>query len=430
MSNSQPGGGKKNIFKLAWKNIFSYAWINAKMCFVFAILAFLVCLFTVYNQALIERRQEAIEESISANFAMYSGYMGEAQQEVANTYLDGAEHIVIKYYNFSERLVNAQGEMVTSVMASHIALEINGEMLISEDNSANAATFGGEVFTKNDKTELKRKYGYDSCIIGSMPADSEQVVLSQPLLRAFGLTQDVIGKQVSLYIKGEESPFFTGTVSGVVRDEFYSLTGHSSQLRVGILLHDSDSLFTGPYYSNRNIYALSDWMDFDDALAIREAGFYYTGFTFIHWIDTLDNLQIIANNLYYIIGTALAVGLVLTIFLMVGKYVRVFSRTSGILLTFGLERRSLYGLLLVQLLILCLFALPIALGLTIFGYYVINTILIMIKDINMGVSFMRLIGMFGAGVATVLVTAMILFVYTIFKIRRQTIKQFLSTEVR
>lgn len=419
-----------SLFKLAWKNIFSYAWINVKMILVFAFLAFLVCLFTVYNSALTERRRESMEESISANYVTYMGKMSDDCNEIVETYFEDAEYTVIKHYNFSERIVDAQGEMITNIMAKHISLEIDGKVLSTEDEVTNAATFGGEIFTKNDETELKRKFGYDSCIMGSMPKDSGQVVLSQPLINAFGLeVSEVVGKQVSLYLKGESLPFFVGTVSGAICKEFFSLEGHKNNLRVGILLHESDELFTGKGYSYRNLYALSDWLDMDAAVVVRENGFYYAGYLFINWIDTLDSLQAIANNLYYIIGSALIIGLILTICLMVGKYIRVFSRTGGILLTFGLQRQKLYGLLFLQLLILCMFAMPLAFALTMGGYYVINLLLIMIKNINMGVTFIRLIGMFGVGVGTIFVTAIIFFAFAVFKMRRQTVKQFLSTEV-
>ena len=154
------------------------------------------------------------------------------------------------------------------------------------------------------------------------------------------------------------------------------------------------------------------------------------GSKLVTWVDTLNSLQILANNLYYIIGTTLVIALILTIFLMVGKYVKIFSKTSGIFQTIGLERRKVYTLLLLQLLIICMISLPFALILTSVGYKVINYVLMLLRKVDMSISFDKLIELFGVGVMTVFATALIFFVYAILSIRKQTVKQLLSTEIR
>lgn len=422
---------RSNLIKLAFKNIVSYKWINFKICFAFACLAFLVCLFTIYNQALTARRGEAFESAVSSNYVYLQGEPDEEQLELINAYFPNAVRYDFMYHSMESHVFNAQGIRSSNFMSNHLSIELSGELLTTEVDDVRASIFGGELFMPGDYVELKQRFGLSSMIIGSMPSSAEQAVLSEPLLAAFGLkAEDVLNKHVSLYVIGEQSPFYEGVVSGVLVSEYFELTGHITMYLMGIVLHEDHPIFMRDGTRFRYSYALDDWLDYNTTLILHDAGFRYAGSTLADWIDDLDKIQILANNLYYIIGTALIIGLVLTVCLMVGKYIRVFSRTSGILLTFGLEKRRLYGLLFFQLMLICIVAIPLAFALTISGYKVINALLMMMKDINMGVSFVRLIGMFGVGIFTVVAVAAIFFIYATTKLRGQTVKQFLNTEVR
>ena len=137
----------------------------------------------------------------------------------------------------------------------------------------------------------------------------------------------------------------------------------------------------------------------------------------------------LASNLYIIVGSALVVGLILTIFLMIDKYMKVFSRSGGIMLSLGIRRYHLYALLLIQLLMLCAIAIPISFGLTVLGYHVINFVVRWATGINLALSILRIIAIFGLGVAVVVVIALGFFALATLRLRHRTIKQFLSAEV-
>ena len=271
-----------------------------------------------------------------------------------------------------------------------------------------------------------------------MPVSKNELLIGEPVLNAYGLkAEDVLGKEITASLKnllpfGNPRTLFTARVTGIICEEYYSLMGHDLLgLRPALLFHAESDLFAAnavEYF----LYHLENWPEEDTAVAWQEhfANFDYVGASLVDWIDSLNNVQVLASNLYIIIGSSLLVGLVLTIFLMIDKYIKVFSRSGGILLTHGMRRGHLYILLLIQLLILCLIAIPIALVLTAAGYSIINFLVEWATHVSMGLSIARILGMLAIGIASVVAIALLFFVYAaLFKLRRRTVKEFLTVEI-
>ena len=434
----EDAGREFSIFRLACKSVFTHVWMNAKMCFTFACLAFLICLFTVYNAALNERRLEAFHNTMSANYA-YSD-----TTDLSDVVRESGADLVFtswtKKHRFSEDVRRATGVLMTDPSTDLFMLEIDGttHQAVSSVPFTCYAMWEGSMFSENDSTELEAVYGYTSLLsAGSIPQERNEFIVSELILDAYELTaEDVLGKEISAYIPNVSAPEegdiheFTARCTGVVRREYYQLTGHSGSSDIlALLMFSKDSDLFAKNNFNRYFYHFGDWPDSDLLQEWTKLGIKHVNHAVLTDMHALDDIQVLASNLYIIVGSALVIGLILTVFLMIDKYMKIFSRSGGILLTFGMERRQLYSLLLLQLLILCAFAIPISLALTAAGYGVINFVISWATRVDLSLSSWQIVSMLGIGIGVVVGISLLFFAYAVFMLRKHTIKQFLSAEV-
>lgn len=418
----------KSLVNMAWRNIKAYGWINFKMCFVFAVLAFLVCLFSAYNAAISTHRAQTLEYGSSANIIMTRGKPNAKQQAILDEYYPDVAPKTYRVYSPFDRIEAAQGVKPTTTTPNFFEIEFGGKVLTTNSVQSCAAFFEGDVFTENDYIELEKRFNVTSPVMGRLPESTDEAVFPAPLLKAFGIdAQSAVGEEIVMYIKGESTPYFAGTITGIIIDEFFELIVQDLSFCPGILLCEGHPQFGQGYY--RYIYSLNEWPDHDTANVFGEAELSYLGEEIVDNLFMLDVIQTLANELYVMIGSGLAVGLILTILLMIGKYVKVFARLGGVLLTFGLERKQLYGLLFIQVMILCLFAIPLSVVLTAASYSIINLLINMVMGIDMGISLIRIAGMLAMGIGAVFIVAVIFFGLAAFRLRKKTVIQFLRTEV-
>ena len=429
MSNTNK---RKNfLIKLAFKNVFTHTWMNMKLCFVFASLTFLICLFSVYNLALTERKNESFNQAIAANYAFLDGEITDEIQKIIDDNFSKSEYEYLETQSIDIRKRVSDSNSYTSLFTKYLVVEANNQKHSSNSSTVRGVAFNKGIFIEDDYTEMKTRFGYDTLHIGKMPENENEMLLSKQFLDEFKLNdKNYIGETISIYIRNEETPILTAKLTGIIREEFQYLSGHSTYYKPGIILDDNHPIFYSTIGKMRTNIFFNKWLNEDKVALIESVGFHYAGKGLLSSITMLDNIQTIANNLYYIIGTSIFIGLILIIFLMIGKYIQLFSKTSGIFLTFGLEKKKMYWLLFLQLMIVCLFALPLSLFLTISSYHIINMLLTSFKNINMGISMLRFFEMFSIGIITVTLLAAIFFIYGVFKLKGQTIKQYLTTEIR
>lgn len=425
-----------SMLKIAFRNLKEYAWINAKMCISFACLAALICMFLTYNQALSARREEMYGESVSGNF-----FWSQSSRS-AETYLE--ERGLTDYTKYTYRVVNFGDRMkavynddkAPSCTTKYVKLTVNGQTYtkLSDTGSYEVSLFTDNPFNPNDYKALQVKYGIDSPLIGRMPESANEVVIAQRILNNYGVTpDDALGKEISAIIDGDNSPLFTATVCGIIRNEYFSLTGHDNGILCPhIVLHSENAAFTGKQLESRYIYYFNDWFDADteDLKDLYyNKGFLYGAYSQYNVLQNLDKIQVLANTFYIIIGSALIVGLVLTVYLMIEKYIRVYSVSGGILLTLGMGRKSVYLLLLMQIIMICLIAIPIAVGITAFGYSIITVLVQRATSIKMASSIFQIGSMLGVGILAVFFFAGCFFIYIVHKLRSRSIKQLLNSVI-
>ncbi len=430
-----------SLFRLALKNMGTYAWMNVKMCLTFACLAFLICLFTVYNAAINQRKTEFERDSASANLMI-------TQSATAASLIEerwpNAKKDLYYLHNFSSDIsarFGVGGKFLGD--SSFFVLEVEGEQYAASKSVSFCTVAHPEeaYFTQGDQTELESRFGESSFFLtGEYPAEKEDIALGLPLLEAYRLEpDDVMGKTISVYLKDPRdgkpplSFQFSGKVSGVVREEFYSLTGHKdTNMRPSFFMRYENDFFKDKRLV-RYRYILPDWPTYEEyrtwKQSFTDTTFLYAGLTSVDKVDVLNSLQILATNLYIIVGSALGVGLVLTVFLMIDKYIKVFARSGGILLSVGMRRSQLFGLLFLQLFLLCVAAIPLSFVFTIGGYFVINLLVKWITDISLSIAFRKLVKMLFLGVLVVIGIAFAFFAYAIICIRNRTIKDYLGVVI-
>lgn len=434
-----------SLFALAWKNVFTYTWMNLKICFTFACLAFLICLFTVYNTAINERKNAFTRGSASANVILTQ------TQSTLDFFHEELKDFALedKYYCRSYNALISERYGVGGKYSgdtSFYTLEVDGKTY----NASKVINFTSilhpedKYFTEFDRIEFKENFGKENFFsMGHYPATPEEIAVSPLMLEAYGLKgEDVMGKTLTVYLKdpreGHDPLYhlYSYTVCGIIDEDVYSLTGHASNTntRPVVLFQHENTHANASRFVRYRMY-LKDWPDADKMLEWQtyfrgaDSSYAYLGFNYVQKANALARIQILASNLYIIVGSALIVGLVLTIFLMIDKYMKVFSRSSGILMTLGMRRSQLFLMLGMQLFILCILAVPVAFLLTAGGYYVINLLVKWVTNIALGISIGKLVSMLLAGIATVVVLSLIFFIYALFKFRFKTIKDYLTTEV-
>ena len=430
-----------SLFRLACKNIFTYFWMNAKMCLTFACLAFLICLFTVYNVALDQKKTAIERESSSANYfyAQYDSTVEKFKEACTNIAFED-QYFLHSFEKDIYRIYGVGGRYLAD--STFFVMQVGGTQYRALDKLSFgcAAHTSDAFFTPRDYEELAQRFGRNNFFdAGGYPAAADEVAVGLPMLEAYGISPaKAVGQELTVCMKDPrpgQDPLpkvFQAKISGVICAEFYKLAGHRIDNTRPFFLFRSDNAFMAKSKFARTRCYLSAWPAEEEAETWQFEGgttYAYVGYKYVNNINTIENIQILASNLYIIIGSALIIGLVLTIFLMIDKYMKVFSRSSGILMTFGMRRSRLFMLLGLQLFILCLIAVPIAFLLTTGGYLTITFLVKYLTAIELTVTKAWLFGILLLGIASVVAVSFFFFVYALFKFRFKTIKQYLTTVV-
>lgn len=419
--------------KLAFRNLREYAWINAKMCIAFACLASLICMFLIYNQALTTKSAEMYDEAISGNY-FWSTW--ERSSLLAERELTGYKEYTYRVLNLGNRMKEVyKRDNAPGCTTRYVKMTMDGQTYVKQEDhySLEVSLYTDNPFNPNDIKALQVKYGMDTPLIGRMPESADEIVIAEKIFENYEMgTDNVLGKQITATINGDSSPIFTATICGIISNEYHSIAGHGDGgfICPYFILHPDNPAFSGQKLETLYVYYFDDWIDVDTE-DLRDLHynkyFRYGAYGQYSSLQNLDKIQILANTFYVIIGTSLIVGLILTVYLMIEKYIKVYSLSSGILLSIGMERRSVYLLLLLQIIMICLIAIPIAVAITAVGYSIITFLVQHATSIKMASSIFQISGMLGIGLLAVLVFAGCFFICVMHKLKSRSIKQLLNS---
>lgn len=445
---------RQPLFKLAWGSMRAHKWINAKLCLVFAILSVLICLFTSFHLAIENRRKDFYEQNVSSNY-----FYGENDRSeyLAENGVPDFEHVTLGRYDLSQFMLEHVGEDVPTVTSNFVTLVFyNTSLSYSYDKNLDPqllwlykldktyATDEYYPFTKGDVDELKLRFGVDKPYIGELPTGRNDALVSEKMLNGYGLrAEDVLGKNLSIRLgeNGDVDPNdymnLIGMryvhITGVIVKEYYELSGHSGdwQIRPTVIFSADNGVNLPP--KTLHLYVYDKWNDvskgkIDDMS--DEAELNYCGIATYSQRAFLDDIKVVVENLYAVIGSVLIAGLVLTVMLMMNKFVAVYSRTGGILLSCGLRSSNLYRLLWIQIVLMFFMSLPLALIGSVVGYAVITELVAIGTRIAMELSTGIIVGLLALSVALVFAISMLFYLFAVLRIRRKTVQQLLKTEIK
>lgn len=422
----------KKLLLLSFKNIKSYKKFYIKLTAAFACLVLIICLFSAYAISLSQTQENTKNMSFSANYIV-------TPLEIEPRYLsETTEKSVFKYYDFSGRTEELFGIQLDSLSPSLISIEYESHKYFSDDQNFSINFYAGNassLFTENDNRELNLKNSNKSFVTGELPKAKNEILISEDLTRLFGLDEDILGKEISIASKRypEKKLLDAVVISGIISGNYYELTGHrdtSPFAPVIFMRRESDLFMDTDNIQNTFRYAFSDWLSENEVNALQDKfDASYAGSYVMQNIKDISAMQTITVKIFAIIGSALFFGLILTALLLIEKLAAIFSRNSGILLTCGITRRELRGLLYIQMLWASLFAVIIALALTLGIFAVVNRFVMQVYYVNLNISLLLVMALFGVSVLTVLIINTLFYIHILLKIRKNTVKEFLTTNV-
>ena len=428
----------KQLANLSVKNLRSHPWLYAKLALAFAVLVFLLCLFSAYALTLNGMQNDVLAEHAAANQIL--SYVP------IDGLPDGTESFTAKRFDAEIYDVEEDdGDFSTEPKDPHaVTLTVDG----AKSHKYNATYYyfryyvnrifaADRLLTENDRKELTSVYGSADVLTGRMPQAANEIALAEEFLDTFDLTgEQVLGKTVSIVVSRYEETIEISdlVVCGIIKREFTKLSGHGGyedSFTPYVSLSQANPIFNDAERTKEvYVYSLPYWLTEEeiDSL-IKQYGCQFFGDSWLDDMVRISLMQAIATKLFTVVGGALGFSVVLMIFLMMDKLIAVFSRDCGILLSCGMQFKQVKLLLLTMLAWVCLFAVIVAAILTTAGVLGINAAINDYYYMEITVSPVTVLALFGIGIAAVALVALVYYAYAVSKMKRLTIKEFLNTSL-
>lgn len=298
--------------------------------------------------------------------------------------------------------------------------------------------FSGDLFTKNDYISLKARFGLDTFIFGAMPEKGDEILISEAMLEMYGLTTEaVLNKRIEFCRADNGLPVMEeATVSGVIRKEYYELAGHSfdSNFSPCVYLTESNTLGLEPP-GKANVYCLEEFQTKETVLGWLNDGLIdsesnYAACGLISGIEFINRLQNITLRIFSVLGVLICAGILFTVYLLMDKYLKYFTKSGGILSMCGITQRQLNIVMYIQILVFTVIAAIISAVFVIVAYELLGNILqwYIVGELTGGVGYLFML--FGIGIAAVLITSSVIFAFNYCATRKRTVKECLDTRVQ
>ncbi len=427
---------RQPLFRLAQTSFKAHPWINVKLCAAFVCLSILICLFSAFTLSMEERRRAVLDNSASSNYLFGETDCSQLLDSVGLEY----SHYTVERYDLSNIMRKYVEADVPTVTTNYITLEVNGRKHYFDRNAKPEMLwlYRGNPFNDLDKSEMSTRFGEEKVFSGSFPRDgTSEVLISEKLLGEYGLTeQDVLNKRLHIWLgENADTQFDDLIVVGVISSRYYELSGHCDggwQIVPSVVAAARNSIpAVSASLDKFYVYSVDGQFTFPlDRLneIARDGGLIFGGVNVYSQRVFLDNVEKVVSDVYYVVGSILAVGLLLTVMLTVNKFVAVFSRLGGVLLSCGLRADNLYKLLFMQILLVFLASLPIAFVGSLAGYAVISALVTVGTGMAAETSTLTLALLTALSVAVVFVAAAAFYVVAVLRSRGKSVKQMLAVQ--
>lgn len=303
----------KSLILIALKNLRSYRRHNLKIILLMASLVTLITLFLAYLLSLSMKQEEMKNESISSNYIITGENINPSLMP------NNAKKSSFHYFDISDLSSEYFGLDFDYISANYVELLYNSRFYEAIHPYLGINIFAGlpdEIFTENDFKELTLKYKKDNIIIGNFPKTADEILISEKLIKAFGLPSDILGEEISITSKINEEKIILESVriSGIIIEEYYELSGHTDSssedsFSPSILILNENSLFQekSEHFIPVNRYTFEEFLTEKEAeiLDKRYSNYHYVGRSTIRIIKDINSMQILSNRLFSLLGVAI-----------------------------------------------------------------------------------------------------------------------------
>ncbi|MCD7728812.1 MAG: hypothetical protein LUI60_02725 [Clostridia bacterium] len=367
----------KRYFFLICRNFRAHKWLNLQIILCFAVLGFLITLFSIFSFSLNTTQSAMAANYISANYI--------TSDTAINFEDDGIEKLTYKTYDANAATSSVLGMELDYIIYSIIQIKIDNHNYLCIENGNLSINTGETLFTKND---LKEASG--TLLYGTYPTSASEICISQNLLECFGIAADEItGKTISIsFIKNSAAILDDVTICGIISSEYYNLSGHnggSYQIIPDIWTAQDCQLFSeNSKWNIKYVYSFEEWLSESQADYYETLyGCKYIGNYVTEDIAIISNMQTLTLNIALMIGIFIAIGLLLIMYLLTDKYLRLFFISGGILKVCGMDSADLKLLLYLQIIFICLLSAVISALLSVTIYAVISSLIYSILYIKL-----------------------------------------------
>ena len=437
----------KNVFKLSLNNFAAYRKIYIKIICALIALLFLITLVCSFTLSVNAKQNDMLREYISANYVIDERIL--SRDEVGQSFQ------TIELQRVTNILEHIFGDDDPhSLNSTDFAVDYQNERFYSDEYAfieAYVATNG--VFTENDYKEAGENA---DLFLGRYPQTADEIVLSENILKCYGLTRDVLGKRIKLttvkrIIKVNEQtsptlsddnvaivpifgyeyvdlPFKTEvTVCGIITNDYYRLCGHSLGWFWPTMLVSPDNAFAQMETKTEYLCSFDEWASKDTVKYLEDNDFEYVGDSYLKRIEAASNLQLVVNQLVLYFGSALIVGIVFTLMLLCEKLCSAQMKNSGMLLMSGLTNGRLFYVWLVQFAIAAAIALVLASGMSFGVMYGISELILRTFRWSLTVSAATFFVIAGIGFVAVAAVTVTTLLYFALRFRRKQTRELLDT---
>ena len=423
----------KQIAVLSVKTLKARGGLYAKLALSFAVMVFLLCLFSAYMLALTAMQGDGLAEYAASNQIVSA--------EPINELLKDSESFVVKRFDatvhedvdWEPGVPDPQMQLTVLMDSTSYTLEMS---IYTYKWNFNRIFASDKLVTANERKELEYMYGSDSVLTGRLPKSVNEVAVSELYLEEFNLTgEQVLGKTISIVASSEQDVVEISnlTVCGIIGREYSNLSGKYTARAYNpcLLLSPNNPIFSdGERVSDVYIYSLTDWLSEEATDKLTERyDCEYLGWEWAYNMSRIATLQAITTKLYVVLGGALCCSVVLMVYLMMDKLMASFNRNCGLLLSCGMQLKQAKYLLLVIVAWGCLFAVVIAAVMSVVGILGINALIDATFGLVIEISATTALATFGVGVAAIVIVALAYYLYAVRLMKRRTINEFLNTTV-
>lgn len=287
------------------------------------------------------------------------------------------------------------------------------------------------IFTASDVKEFNSKFGKkDYMLCGNMINAPKQFIISDYMLEHFGISKEnfneLIGKQISFYIKTNKKPIIENYVLvGVIdSDIFYTSCNREN---AQIIISDKN---IEQKYDNENCYIRYYTDSFSNtsklSVAFSNENISYDFNQYVNNYDSIEKQQSISYDLIYIVIIFLITALSISIITVMYFYNTEKTKYSAMMLAIGLKQRKLLLIQMLEVIIDGIFAMLIgsllSVGLVVlFNLYFSNTI-----GVALVFSPVRLIVLALVVLSYIIILSLIVSLINFIKFKRYTLSEILK----